>query len=64
CFAEVEELKKLLVMRFLDNRTWDWEWAWESFEHRMEESIPRRPIGFIRSPSSNGHHKPTDDVPF
>lgn len=64
CFAEVEELKKLLVMRFLDQRTWDWEWAWESFEHRMEDSVPARPIGFVRNPSSNGRAKPTDEVPF
>jgi hypothetical protein len=64
CFAEVEELKKLLVMRFLDTRAWDWPWAWESFEHRMEESEPRRPIGFTRGPSKNGHPSLSDDVPF
>lgn len=64
CFAEVEELKKLLVMRFLDKRTWDWPWAWESFEHRMEESEPKRPIGFVRAPKSNGHAKSPDEMPF
>lgn len=65
CFAEVEELKKLLVMRFLDTRNWDWPWAWDSFEHRMEESEVRRPIGFVRSsPRSNGHRRSLDDVPF
>jgi hypothetical protein len=64
CFAEVEELKKLLVMRFLDVRSWDWPWAWESFEHRMEETEYRRPIGFIRASSKNGHPPDPDDVPF
>jgi hypothetical protein len=64
CFAEVEEIKKLLVMRFLDVRQWDWPWAWESFEHRMEECEPRKPIGFTRLPGKNGHPHPMDDVPF
>lgn len=64
CFAEVEELKKLLVMRFLDKREWDWPWAWESFEHRMEETEPRRPIGFVRTPSKNGQSNSADDVSF
>ena len=64
CFAEVEEIKKLLVMRFLDKRTWDWPWAWESFQNRMEETVPRRPLGFIRTPGKNGHPYSGDDVPF
>ena len=64
CFAEVEELKKLLVMRFLDKRTWDWPWAWENFENRMADSESRRPIGFVRIPSKNGHKRPGDEIPF
>ncbi len=64
CFAEVEELKKLLVMRFLDTRVWDWPWAWDSFQHRMEETEPRRPIGFTQSAGKNGRHPADDDLPF
>ncbi len=51
CFAEVEEIKKLLVMRFLDTRAWDWEWALESFKERTKDTDPHRTIGF----RTNGH---------
>ena len=26
-FAEVEELKNLLILRFIDVKEWDWSWA-------------------------------------
>jgi hypothetical protein len=67
CFAEVEELKKLLVMRFLDTRQWDWPWAWQQFEQRADRLPPQRPLGFVPRSRRNGHHphQPEwDDVPF
>jgi hypothetical protein len=47
-FAEVEELKNLLIMRFMDTGTWDWAWALEQFDvNRQELNVrPRRRVGF------------------
>jgi hypothetical protein len=47
-FAEVEELKNLLVMHFLDGAEWNWPWALRQFEiNRQEmETGARRSIGF------------------
>ena len=59
CFAEVEEIKKLLVMRYLDTRVWDWEWAHQTFRERMKEADPGRTIGF----QANLPHR-TNGVPF
>ncbi len=47
-FAEVEELRNLLIMRFTDAGQWDWSWAWRQFGDNREEfsSSRRRPVGF------------------
>lgn len=45
-FAELDEIKKQLVMNFLDSGRWDWDEAFGMFRIRMEEEQPRRPIGF------------------
>lgn len=57
CFAEVEEIKKLFVMRYLDTRAWDWEWALQSFKERAKDTSPDRSIGFRSNlpQHSNGH---------
>lgn len=47
CFAEVEELKKLLVLRYLDTRNWDWPWAWTQFRERIRDCEKSRPLGFV-----------------
>ncbi len=52
-FAEVEELKKLLVMRYLDSREWEWNWAWDEFRKRGSDDKSDRFIGF--APRRNGH---------
>jgi hypothetical protein len=44
-FAELEELKKLLVLRHLDRGQWDWPAAWETFSQGRPASAAR-PIGF------------------
>jgi hypothetical protein len=64
CFAEVEEFKKLLVMRYLDTRGWDWEWAWQQFRRRSEEAKPTRPLGFTIRSRRNGHREELEDIPF
>jgi hypothetical protein len=56
-FAEIEELKNLLVLRFLDTNEWNWTWAQEQFrENRSGLTGKRgeRTIGFL--PSANGKH--------
>jgi cell division protease FtsH len=47
-FAEIEELKNLLVMHFLDANEWHWTWALRQFQiNRQEmETRGRRAIGF------------------
>ncbi len=47
-FAEVEELKNLLVMHFVDGGEWDWAWALKQFEINRNEltARPARHVGF------------------
>ncbi|HVK17829.1 MAG TPA: ATP-binding protein [Fimbriiglobus sp.] len=59
-FAEVEELKNLLVLRFVDGGGWDWDWAMEQFRANRSGLASRRadrPVGFIAEPVAvNGQH--------
>ena len=47
-FAEIEELKNLLVMHFMDSDTWNWGWALKQFDINRHElsSRPSRQVGF------------------
>ena len=46
-FAEIEEIKNLLILRFLDAGAWDWEWALRQLDaNRHELGQRRRPVGF------------------
>jgi cell division protease FtsH len=47
-FAEIEELKNLLVMRFMETETWDWNWALKQFAFNRKElsGQPNRHVGF------------------
>jgi SpoVK/Ycf46/Vps4 family AAA+-type ATPase len=47
-FAEVEELKNLLVLRFVDANEWNWIWAKDQFERNRREAMKERnhKIGF------------------
>jgi hypothetical protein len=51
-YAELEEAKKLLVMRYVETRRWDWPWVRRAMRDRHVEGQPKRPIGF--RPSTNG----------
>jgi cell division protease FtsH len=47
-FAEIEELKNLLIMHFMDSATWSWSWALDQFEINRKELNTRTPrrVGF------------------
>ena len=47
-FAEIEELKNLLILRHVDAGSWDWNWALKQFEinrHDLHRKKRRR-VGF------------------
>ena len=56
-FAELDEMRNLLVMRFTDIGTWEWEWAQRQFAANRDPLTSRatRPIGFAVEGSFNGH---------
>jgi cell division protease FtsH len=63
-FAEVEELKNLLVMHYMESgNTWDWNWALKQFDINRNEltSRPQRQVGFGTNHRA-GVSK--DEVPF
>jgi hypothetical protein len=47
-FAELEELRNLLVMRFMDAGEWNWDWALQQFDVNRHDLVsrPRRQVGF------------------
>jgi len=67
-FAEIEELKNLLVMHFMDSKTWNWGWALKQFEINRNElsARPLRQVGFGNSRAGQrGYVRSNeDDIPF
>ena len=55
-FAEIEELKNLLIMRRMDAGAWDWDWALRQFDaNRHDLADQRRHVGFaVAEPARNG----------
>jgi hypothetical protein len=55
-FAEIEELKNLLIMHFMDAGSWDWNAALRQFDqNRCHLKTLRRHIGFeVLTPGRNG----------
>lgn len=57
-FAEVEELKNLLILRYIDTSAWEWDWAMAQFrENRTDLAEQRRQVGFAplgAAASTNG----------
>ncbi|HEV3205122.1 MAG TPA: ATP-binding protein [Gemmataceae bacterium] len=47
-FAEIEELKNLLIMHFMDSQAWDWSLALKQFDINRNElaNHKRRQVGF------------------
>lgn len=60
-FAEIEELKNLLVMNFMESGCWDWDWALKQFSINRAELGPKqtRHIGF-----GNHSRKSREEIPF
>jgi hypothetical protein len=56
-FAELEEVKNQLILRYLDTDDWDWDGALRQFhENRQELASVQRQVGFAPlEPSTNGH---------
>lgn len=47
-FAEVEETKNLLILRYIDKQEWNWDWAMEQFrENRKDLAQAERQVGFV-----------------
>jgi cell division protease FtsH len=59
-FAEIEELKNLLVMHFMESNAWNWGWALKQFDINRSElsSRPQRSVGF------GGRGRRDEDIPF
>ena len=53
-FAEIEELKNLLVLHFMESSAWNWQWALRQFSVNRQELSGRsdRHVGF----AANNHH--------
>jgi hypothetical protein len=46
-FAEIEEVKNLLILHYIDAKEWDWAWAMEQFrQNRHELKSNDRHVGF------------------
>lgn len=45
-YAEIDELRKLMALRFVETGTWDWSTAWDQYRARTTVADPRGPIGF------------------
>jgi hypothetical protein len=47
-FAELEEMRNLLVMHYMETSTWDWSWALQQFDVNRHDlaNRPRRHVGF------------------
>jgi len=52
-FAELEEVKNLLVLRHLDSGSWDWPWVRDAMELGRDARHASATIGFL--PRLNGH---------
>ncbi len=53
-FAEVDEMKNLLIMHYMENQSWDWNWALRQLEiNRADLSTTRkrRSVGFTKATS-------------
>lgn len=52
-FAEMDEVKKLLVLGFIETGAWDWAAAWEKYGENHRVNRPRPPLGFV-APADRG----------
>jgi cell division protease FtsH len=57
-FAELDEVKKLLVLAFLEKGCWDWQQAIEHFTGGRTQAAARSAIGFNRHETRRNCHLP------
>ena len=57
-FAELDEVKKLLVLAFLQSGRWDWPQAFENFTGGRTQAAARPAIGFDRHDTRRNCHSP------
>jgi cell division protease FtsH len=60
-FAELEEVKNLLIMRYIESERWEWTWAMDQFHaNRAEFNLRNRNIGFgpAQPEQENGAQSP------
>ena len=50
-YAELDEVKKLLVLGFLDRGRWNWPEAWQTFVSGRNDTRTKSPIGFAHPPA-------------
>jgi cell division protease FtsH len=58
-FAEVEELKNLLILHYVDTDEWDWDWAMRQYRTNRDDLAKEqnRTVGFgFPEPAANGHN--------
>jgi SpoVK/Ycf46/Vps4 family AAA+-type ATPase len=58
-FAEIEELKNLLILHNVDVKTWDWDWAMRQYRLNRDDLAKQsnRAVGFsLNDPARNGHN--------
>jgi len=65
-FAEVEELKNLLVMNFMEANRWEWDWALKQFGINRQElsARPQRSVGFSGNRLGGKGRGNGEDIPF
>jgi cell division protease FtsH len=63
-FAEIEELKNLVIMRFMETGHWEWDWALDQFDVNRAELTARqdRRLGFGQNERILSSDE--DDIPF
>jgi cell division protease FtsH len=59
-FAELDELKNLLIVRYLETNDWNWEWAKQAYRENRSELATggkSRLVGFgLAATNGNSHH--------
>jgi hypothetical protein len=65
-FAEIEELKNLLVMHYMETQSWNWGWALKQFDINRHElsTRPRRGVGFGAAAAGRGLGRGEEEVPI
>ncbi|MFL5331203.1 MAG: hypothetical protein ACJ8C4_20110 [Gemmataceae bacterium] len=50
-FADLDELRNLLILGYIETKTWDWDEAQAQFEMNRKELVAKRGFGFCPAPA-------------